>query len=157
MLSAAAVPRWRAARPFALLGGVAIIVGGLLAAAVAHDPRQQLVWLSAYLVLIVGVAQIVFGAGQAWLSMPVPRSGWVAGEWLVFNLGNTGVIVGTLAGWFWLVVTGTLLFAVAIALFLAGTRGDGRHGWLASYRVLLGLIFLSSLVGLGLAAAGSMR
>ena len=120
-----------------------------MAAAVAHRPTQRLVWMSAYLVLIVGVAQIVFGAGQAWLSEHAPSLGWVAGEWVVFNLGNAGVIAGTLAGSFGLVMAGTALFAVGIALFLLGARGT-RGGWLLGYRVLLGLIFLSSLVGLAL-------
>lgn len=107
--------------------------------------------MSAYLVLIVGVAQSMFGAGQAWLSRCVPKTGWVAGEWIAFNLGNAGVIAGTLCGWFWMVLVGTLLFAIGIALFLFGTRDGIRSGWLVGYRTLLSLIFLSSLTGLVLA------
>ena len=149
MLKQAADARWRAVRPFAWLGVAAIIAGGLVAAAVAHRPVQQLVWMSAYLVLIVGVAQIVFGAGQAWLSERAPSRSWVAGEWVIFNLGNAGVIAGTLAGSFDLVAAGTALFALGIALFLR-VRGGTHRAWLLAYRILLGLIFLSSLVGLGL-------
>lgn len=133
------------------MGGVAVISGGLVAAAVAHDPVPHLVWMSAYLVLIAGVAQSVFGAGQAWLSGNVPKTGLVAGEWIVFNLGNAGVIAGTLCGWFRMVLGGTLLFAAGILLFLVGTRGGSRGGWLAGYWILLGLIFLGSLAGLALA------
>ena len=151
MLTPATNARWRAARPFAWLGVAAIIAGGLVAAAVAHRPVQQLVWMSAYLVLIVGAAQIVFGAGQAWLSDRAPSPGWVAGEWVVFNLGNAGVIAGTLVGSFGMATAGTALFALGIALFLWGTHGSVRGGWLLGYRTLLGLIFLSSLVGLALA------
>jgi hypothetical protein len=132
------------------LGGAAIIAGGLVAAAVAHHPVQQLVWMSAYLVLIVGVAQCVFGVGQALLSQRAPAVARVWFEWVGFNLGNAGVVAGTVSGWFGLVFAGTVLFAAGIALFLAGTRG-ARGGWLTGYRVLLGLIFLSSLVGLALA------
>lgn len=150
MLTPATNARWRAARPFAWLGVAAIVAGGLVAAAVAHRPVQHLVWMSAYLVLIVGVAQIVFGAGQAWLSEPVPPPGWVAGEWAVFNLGNAGVIAGTLAGSFGLAAAGTALFAVGVALFLWEVRGGTRNGWLLGYRILLGLVLLSSLVGLAL-------
>lgn len=150
MLKQVSDARWRAVRPFAWLGVAAIIAGGLVAAAVAHRPVPSLVWMSAYLVLIVGVAQIVFGAGQGWLSESAPSPGWVAGEWAVFNLGNAGVIAGTLAESFWLVAAGTALFALGIALFLWGTRGGVRRGWLLGYRALLGLIFVSSLVGLGL-------
>ena len=156
-----AATRWRAASPFLALGGAAVIAGGLLAAVVglpgtatANLPLRHLAWASAYLVLIVGVAQIVFGAGQAWLSARVPETRWVAGEWLVFNLGNAGVIAGTLCARFWMVLIGTFLFAAGIALFLLGTRGGARGGWLVAYRVLLALIFLSSLVGLALALGG---
>lgn len=154
MLTPESKLRWRAARPFVWLGIAAIIAGGLVAAAVAHRPAQHLVWMSAYLVLIVGVAQIVLGAGQAWLSWPVPPPGWIAGEWIVFNLGNTGVIAGTLAGSFATVFAGTVLFAIGIALFLASARGAAGGRWLLGYRILLGLVFLSSLAGLALSLHG---
>jgi hypothetical protein len=68
---------------------------------------------------------------------------------VIFNLGNAGVIAGTLAGSFDLVAAGTALFALGIALFLR-VRGGTHRAWLLAYRILLGLIFLSSLVGLGL-------
>lgn len=113
--------------------------------------------MSAYLVLIVGVAQIMFGAGQAWLSTRRPRASWLTSEWIVFNLGNALVIAGTLAGNFVLVFAGTVLFAAGIALFLLLTRGATHRGWLIGYRILLGLIFLSSLVGLALSAASRMH
>lgn len=148
---------WSAARPFAVLGTAAIIAGGLVAAASAHHPQQLLVWMAAYLVLIVGVAQIMFGAGQAWLSTRTPRASWLTGEWIVFNLGNALVIAGTLAGNFVLVFAGTVLFSAGIALFLLLTRGAAHRGWLIGYRILLGLIFLSSLVGLALSAASRMH
>jgi hypothetical protein len=142
--------RWRAARPFVALGVAAIIAGGLVAAATAHHPAEHPVWASAYLVLIVGVAQTVFGGGQAWLSERPPSTGWIAAEWVVFNLGNAGVIAGTVFESFRVVLAGTVLFALGIAAFLLGTRGRMRGGWLAGYRALLGLFFLGSLVGLAL-------
>ncbi|TAN03589.1 MAG: hypothetical protein EPN40_00550 [Rhodanobacteraceae bacterium] len=161
MLTTDAATRWRSGSPFLALGGAAIIAGGLLAAVVGlpgtamfNLPLRHFAWASAYLVLIVGVAQIVFGAGQAWLSARVPETRWVAGEWVVFNLGNAGVIAGTLCARFWMVLAGTLLFAAGIALFLLGTRDGVRDGWLVGYRVLPALIFLSSLVGLALALGG---
>lgn len=157
MLSPRTNGRWRAATPFATLSGAAIIAGGLVAAATAHHPAQKIVWLSAYLVLIVGVIQCVFGVGQALLSEPVPRATRVRTEWIVFNLGNAGVIAGTLTGMVALVFAGTLCFAAGIALFLFGTRGGRYPRWLVGYRILLGLIFASALVGLGLSAAGSLH
>ncbi|TAN07684.1 MAG: hypothetical protein EPN38_05700 [Rhodanobacteraceae bacterium] len=147
----------RAACPFLALGSGAIIAGGLVAAIQAHQPVPVLVWMSAYLVLIAGAAQVVFGAGQAWLSERPPTAVWIAAEWLVFNLGNAGVIAGTLYDRFAVVLAGTLLFAAGIALFLLGTRGGTRRAWRVGYRVLLGLIFLSSLVGLALSVQARMH
>jgi hypothetical protein len=157
VLTPGACGRARAAWPFLALGGAAIIGGGLVAAIQAHQPVQVLVWMSAYLVLVVGVVQIVFGAGQAWLSGRAPAVGWIAAEWVVFNLGNAGVIAGTLCDRFAWVLAGTALFAAGILLFLLGTRGAVRRGWAVGYRVLLGLILLSSLVGLALSIRAQMH
>lgn len=138
------------AAPFAWLGLGVIVAGGVLAAAIAHRPSEPLVWLVAYLVLVVGVAQGVFGVGQAWLSEPPPGLRLVWLEWVLFNVGNAGVITGTLSGRFTLVAGGTALFAMALAMFVYGVR-RGRGGvWLLAYRVLLGLLFASSLVGMAL-------
>lgn len=157
MLSPEAGDRGRAARPFVALGVAAIVGGGLAAAAVAPHPTSQLVWMSAYLVLVVGVVQIVFGAGQARLASVPPAAGFLTAEWLVFNLGNAAVIAGTLLGRFWIVFAGTLCFATGIALFLSGTRKTAGGGWVLAYRVLLILIFVSSLVGLGLSVAADLH
>jgi hypothetical protein len=103
--------------------------GGLVAGCGGASPGATTgLDVGSYLVLIVGVAQIASGAGQAWLSEHAPSLGWVAGERVVFNLGNASVIAGTLAGSFGLVAAGTALFALGIALFLLGTRGTGS-GW----------------------------
>lgn len=157
MLSPDIGARWKVARAFVVTGMVAVVGGGMLAAGVAHNPLQYWVWMSAYLVLIVGVAQVVFGAGQAWLSGRLPSMGWVAGEWFVFNLGNAGVIAGAVLARFELVLAGTALFAIAIALFLGGTHSGRRTGWLTGYRVVLGLVFASSLVGLVISATHHLR
>ena len=139
-----------AAAPFAVLGLGAIVAGGGIAAAVAHAPSQPLVWLVAYLVLVVGVAQCAFGVGQACLASQPRRARHVWLEWIVFNAGNAGVMLGTLTGEFALVAIGTTLFAAAMALFLRGVH-RGRGGvWLLVYRVLVGVLFVSSIIGLGL-------
>ncbi|MGH8234137.1 MAG: hypothetical protein ACREPU_08065 [Rhodanobacteraceae bacterium] len=69
--------------------------------------------MSACLVLIVGVAQCVFGVGQALWSQRSAARPSVWAEWIVFNLGKFDVVLA-----------GTLLFATGIALFQGGARGS---------------------------------
>lgn len=142
------VDRVAAGVPFAVAGGVAIVAGGVVAAAVAHHPTQPLVWMVAYLVLVVGVMQVVFGIGQAWLAECVPTTAATWGQWLVFNLANAGVVAGTLCHRTPWVAFGTVLFAVALAWFLWGVRRCRSRRWGVAYRVLLALMLASACVGL---------
>lgn len=154
--------RWRAAAPFVLVGTASVIAGGLLSAATATSPTRQLAWLVAYLVLVVGVAQIGLGAGQAWLADgPIggrAPSGWSGGGWLLsvefalFALGNAGVALGTLATVPVLVDAGGVLLVAALVLFLWGVRRSRRGGWLRYlYRALVVILLLSIPIGLLLA------
>jgi hypothetical protein len=145
-------PRVAATAPFAATGIAAVVAGGATAAAIAYHPTEHLVWMVAYLVLVVGVMQGVFGAGQAWLAVrpPVRRTVW--GQWALFNLGNTGVIGGTLCNRTGMVAVGTLLFVGAIAWFFMGVRRARVNGWGVAYRVLLGLVFLSACTGVVISA-----
>ncbi len=139
-----------AAAPFACLAVLAIIAAGLVAAAIAYNPTEPMVWMVAYLVLVVGVMQAVFGVGQAWLAERVPARSTCWGQWSVFNLGNAGVIGGTLGNSALVVAIGTLLFAVAVAWFLVGVRRSRARGWGIAYRILLVLILVSACVGLAI-------
>lgn len=148
-------PRVAAAAPFAALAAAAIVAAGAIAAAIAYHPTEHLVWMVAYLVLVVGVMQGVFGVGQAWLASTPPVRGMAWGQWCLFNLGNAGVIGGTLSARTGLVAAGTLLFAAAIAWFLYGVRRVRRRAWGIAYRVLLGLVFLSACTGLVISAVSN--
>jgi hypothetical protein len=147
--------RGAAAAPFVALGAAAIVAGGATAAAIAYHPTEHLVWMVGYLVLVVGAMQWVFGAGQAWLAELPPPVGIAWGQWVLFNLGNAGVIGGTLCNRTGIVAAGTLLFAAAIAWFLYGVRRCRRRGWGIAYRILLALILLSACIGLGISAASN--
>ena len=144
--------RAAAAAPFVVVGAMAVLAGGGVAAAIAHAPTRHLVWMVAYLVLIVGVMQCVFGAGQAWLAERTPGARVVWGQWTLFNLGNAGVIAGTLCnrtGW---VALGTVLFAAALGGFFIGLGRVRVRTWGVAYRLLLGLVLLSACIGLVLSA-----
>jgi hypothetical protein len=120
---------------------------------VAIAPSQLGSWAAAYLVLVGGVAQVAFGAGQALLASRSPGRRAVAAELAGWNTGNGAVLAGTLLGITWLAdVGGVLLFAVLI-LALAGIRGVVRHpAWpLHLYRALIALVLVSIPVGLVIA------
>lgn len=144
--------RYRSALPFLALGTAAILVGGVIAAAVAHNPGRDVVWMVAYLVLVVGLAQIILGIGQIVLADKLVPGILVAAQFLLFNIGNAGVIAGTVADTFPPVAVGTVLVLIGLGLFLYGSRGSA-HGRLRNgYRSLIGLIAIGALVGLVLSA-----
>lgn len=142
--------RWRLAAPFAVVGIVSIIAGGLVAAVTASVPTRHSSWAVAYLVLVVGVAQVALGLGQALLAAHAPSPRVVAWQFSAFNAGNAGVLLGTLAGNTLVVDVGGALLATALALLLRAVRGGGaRGGWaLNAYRLLIAIVLVSIPIGL---------
>lgn len=141
-----------AASPWPLLftGALAIIAGGMLSAALAAAPTRAVMWLVAYLVLVVGVAQIALGAGQ-WRLAPRPVPGTLlACQWLLFNGANALVMTGTLLAHPAVVAGGTLALVVALGLFLRGVHGAVGGWWVYAYRLLVVLLGCSALVGVAL-------
>jgi hypothetical protein len=67
----ASVTDLRRAWPLLAPGVLGVISGGLIAAAVSHAPTSGTVWLAAYLVLVVGVAQLALGLGQYLLKLAI--------------------------------------------------------------------------------------
>jgi hypothetical protein len=145
-----------AAAPFLVVALSAILAGGLVAAVTAHAPGRALVWMVAFLVLVVGVAQAALGAGQAWLAAETPSVRLVLLQCLFFNLGSAGVIAGTLTASASLVTSGTAVFAVSLLLFLAGTRGARTVWLLVAYRIGLGLVALGAMAGVLLSLIRTM-
>lgn len=100
------------------------------------------------------MAQYALGAGQALLSARTPSAATVWGQWALLNVGHAGVIAGTLAGSFGLVVAGTVLYDVALAWLGLRVHGGRPRVWLIGYRILILAVLASSLAGLGLSALG---
>lgn len=143
---------WGAGFPFLAVGTAAIIFGGLFSAATARGASYHSAWFVAYVVLVVGVAQAALGLGQ-WRLASMPLSAKViAGELLVFNLGNVGVITGTLlASPIWVDV-GSALLVVALSWFGWSVRAPRRRGLpLRAYSTLVVLLLVSVVVGVFLA------
>ncbi|TAM09004.1 MAG: hypothetical protein EPN72_13645 [Nevskiaceae bacterium] len=139
--------------PFAVTGILAILGGGLIAAVTAHAPTQPWTWAAAYIVLVAGAAQIAFGVGQSALTTLTLPPRLIALEWLALNLGNAGVVAGVLTDRPGIVTAGTALFAFTLLLFLIGVRHACHQRTAIAYRLVLGVLFVSSLTGLVLSLA----
>lgn len=141
--------RLRTAWAFLAVALLAMLVAGFAAAATAHTPTRHIMWMVAYLVLVVGLIQAALGLGQSMLSTQLPSRHLVIGECVLFNSGNAGVIMGTLLAWPALVAVGTVIFATSLLLFLLGIRR--ARGWPAHvFRGLLLLACASAIVGVSL-------
>ena len=135
-----------------LVGAVGVIAGGLVSAAGASSPTRHLAWAVAYLVLVVGVAQICLGLGQAVLGERSPSRSFTTVEIVAFNLGNAGVLIGTLRETPWLVDVGGAALIVALVAFMLGARGRTEPRWLRYlYWFVIVVLLISIPVGLVLA------
>lgn len=143
-------PALRRAAPGSAIAVLAVLAGGALAAAFAHAPSRPMMWLVAYLVLVVGVAQAALTLAQAGLALRTPSVAMVVWQCVAFNLANALVIAGTLLAQPVAVTVGAVLLVVALALFARAVRG--ARGWPAwVFRALVGWLGVSALVGVGLA------
>lgn len=145
--------RWTTSIPFFVVGTVGIVGGGVVAAVTGPTDWGHGSWCAAFLVLVVGVAQIGLGAGQAALAPNLPTRGLVVGACLAWNLGSAGVILGTLVGSPAIVTVGSLVFLAALALGAFAVRGhSGLTGrarlLLFAFRVLLGVLLVSTPIGI---------
>jgi hypothetical protein len=149
------VDRWPAMRPFVLVGAASIVAGGLVAAVTRPLELELGSWLAAFLVLVGGVAQIVLGAGQAWLCDGRPPRRQLISEAAAWNVGVATTIAGSLVALPVLTSVGGIAMAVALVLFLHGTRASasGPRRALATYRAVLVVVLVSTPVGLVLAWA----
>jgi len=156
MPSAGASGALRRALPFFIAALVYVIAGGLLAAATAYVTTQKTAWATAYIVLVGGVVQAVLGAALGWLAqrarMPLT---WAA--FVLFNLGNLGVLAGQLAGVLALTFAGGALLVIALILIIIATRrGAPAHPVLVwAFRVVAVILAVSIPTGLVLAAVGA--
>ncbi|MEZ5322269.1 MAG: hypothetical protein R2698_09385 [Microthrixaceae bacterium] len=147
------VQRWSSAVPFVAVGAVSIVAGGLVAAVARPTGFEMGSWLAAFLVLVAGVAQIGFGAGQAWLADEPPRPDTVQIELASFNLGLVGTAVGSIASLPLVTTLSAIPVVLALGLFLREVlHSTANPRWVrVLYQGLVALVLLSTPVGLILA------
>jgi hypothetical protein len=148
--------RWKSSWPLFAVGALGVVSGGLVAAAIAPAPTEHGSWAAAYLVLVVGVAQIALAAGQAAFLARPPTSKVVALELVSWNVANATVIAGTVTDTHPVVYTGGAILAVALAIFVSEARGmtalpGGRKWPVHAFRALVAVLLVSIPVGLVLA------
>jgi len=148
---------------FALIGTVSVVVGGLIAAVSRPLDWSYGSWVSAYLVLVTGVAQFVLGVGQDHLTERLTdhlserplrrRTIWT--EIAGLNIGSAAVISGTLMSRPWIVDVGGLLIFIALVQALLAVRGVPSGVLAVLYRLIIGIVIVSIPVGLVLAHLGA--
>lgn len=146
--AAVSARQWLLMKPFVLFGLVAIVAGGLVAAVTRPTDFEPGPWVSAYLVLVAGAAQLGLGVGQALLAVEPPSVRRRAWQLLTYNLANLTVLVATLGENPPGVVAGSVVLLGALVLFLTvGFRARTAQWPLVVYRVLIGLLALSIPIG----------
>lgn len=139
-------------RLFFVIGGACVVAGGLVAAVTGPLQLEHGSWAAAYLVLVAGVTQIAFAAGQLALAPSPPSPRVVAGELLGWNLGSAAVITGTIVREPLIVDFGGVLLVVALALFILSIRGAAHPRWaLWLFRGVVVVMMVSIPIGLVLA------
>lgn len=154
-LSRAAV---RTAIPFLVLGVLAILAGGAVAAAARPADWDQGSWAAAYLVLPAGLGSFVGGLALGFLPGPSPTGERpeVNAPLLLFTwiLGNAGVLVGNLMDQPIVLIVGSLvlLFVLLDSVWVL-RRARARGPWFTAYTAGVVLLVVSVPIGLALAAA----
>lgn len=140
--------------PFAIIAGISIIAAGFISAITAFSPSYSASWAVAYLILVVGVAQLALGFGQAAFAEKPPSKNLVGAEVVLFNLANLATLLGTLLAWIALVYLGAVLMMIALALFLWGTRQakPGRVWLVYGFRAIIFVLLISAGIGLVIAS-----
>jgi hypothetical protein len=136
---------------YIFLSVFSIVAGGLISAFSARKPSRQTAWVSAYLVLVVGIVQL--GLVTLWHRFGNPNPGTTTLALLIFNVGNVTVLYGTLRKrqlkyYRILVNAGGGLIALGMALLLFAVRSQHASLSLVEFIVLTAIILLSIPAGL---------
>lgn len=142
--------------PLLIAGAVSVVAGGLVAAVTGPTGWSDGSWVAAFLVLVVGVAQIGIGAGQAYLAVTTRTLAFVAVQAVMWNLGCATVIAGTLLPSPATVAVGSAPLVAVLVLSMVAIRdqfGAQRSVVLVGYRLLLLVVLVSVPIGVALAFA----
>ena len=133
-----------------ILGWAGIVAGGLVAAVTDPLDVYRGSWMAAYLVLVVGAAQIVMGSARRRWGTGLAATGWA--QCAGWNLGSAGVILGTLAETSLIVYVCSAALVAALVLAALDTRSarnaSGDELRILAYRAMLVILAVSIPVGM---------
>lgn len=137
---------------FLTLGILAILVGGMLMAFTAKTPSRLVSWASAYLVLIVGLAQAIIGIILYSLDND-PATFAIIVAFFAFNLGNAAVIMGTIGryrkkNYRQLVDAGGVLLVLSMVTLLVAVHHAVFSWQLVFFYVIIVTILVTMPIGL---------
>lgn len=144
----------RTVAPFIVVGTLAILVGGGVAAAARPAGWDQGSWAAAYLVLPAGLGTWIGGLALGFLPAD-GRHGAVRGPLFLvaWALANGGVLAGNLLDVPVLLITGSVLLLGVLVVSALVLWRTSRHGtWLRAYAAGVVLLVVSVPIGLVLAA-----
>ncbi len=148
--------RWAVLKPFAVAAAISIVVGGSLAAAIAAPaPTRHGVWAVAFLVLVLGVGQLVIGVGLTLLSPAEPHLGLVTAVAAAYNVAGVAIMLGIVTEHPIVFDVGSTVLLIALLLLLNEVRNSVQRGWLlAVYRLMIGVLVVSIPIGAVLTTIG---
>ena len=133
-------------------GGISVVAGGFVAAVTGPTEWEHGSWVSAFLVLVGGVAQIGIAAGQAHLVDTSMTRRFGSVQCILWNTACAIVVAGTLLSSPATVSIGSALLMAALGMSVyAISRSSGRHPQLlVLYRALLTVLLVSIPIGITL-------
>lgn len=147
----------RFALTFFLIGSAFVVLGGLVAAASTPLRFTDGPWLAAYLVLVCGVAQCLFGIMRRYVAPSPMTAAGFALELSCWNVGNAAVVVGDLVRSPLVVGIGGVLLIAVLVLQLAHLRHTVPTlrwaAWL--YGIVVAVLLVSIPIGIVLSAVAS--
>lgn len=134
---------------------IAIIIGGVVSAFTARQPARFTMWLTAYLVLVVGVVQ--FGLVYCWQMLDITTTWQLIAGFCLYNIGNIAVMSGRYFKGkspysLKCVYSGGVILALAMVLLIIGAWAAPMSFAHISYTIFAGVILVSMPIGLTLSA-----
>lgn len=149
---------------FVLCASAFVLAAAVIGLVNARTPITHGLWLATYLALVGGMAQILLGSGLFILmrhaDVAQPGLRHATAELVLWNAGTVAVAVADLAGSPRGVLAGSVLLAVALALFFGEIRRIDAAArrpapvWRLMYVLLLVFLGVSVVVGTVLAYRG---